>query len=34
MSVLEGVILVSVLLACLAMAAWFFIIAGSPLPSE
>jgi hypothetical protein len=34
MSVLEGVILASVLLACLAMAIWFFIAAGSPLPSE
>jgi hypothetical protein len=34
MSVLEAVILASVLLAGLAMAVWFFIIAGSPLPSE
>lgn len=34
MSVLEGVILISVLLAALAMAAWFFVIAGSPLPNQ
>jgi hypothetical protein len=34
MSVLEGVILSSVLLAVLAMAIWFFIAAGSPLPSQ
>ena len=34
MSVLESVILASVLLAGLAMAAWFFIAAGSPLPSQ
>jgi hypothetical protein len=34
MSVLEGVILASVLLAGLAMLIWFFIAAGSPLPSE
>jgi hypothetical protein len=34
MSVLEAVILASVLLAGLAMAVWFFVIAGSPLPSE
>jgi len=34
MSVLEAVILASVLLAALAMAIWFFIAAGSPLPSE
>jgi len=34
MSVLEGVILSSVLLAVLAMAVWFFIAAGSPLPSQ
>jgi hypothetical protein len=34
MSVLEGVILTSVLLAGLAMAIWFFVAAGSPLPSE
>jgi hypothetical protein len=34
MSVLEGVILTSVLLAGLAMAIWFFVVAGSPLPSE
>jgi hypothetical protein len=33
-SVLEAVILTSVLLAGLAMAVWFFVIAGSPLPSE
>ena len=34
MSVLEGVILASVLLAGLAMAIWFFIAAGSPLPNQ
>jgi multisubunit Na+/H+ antiporter MnhC subunit len=34
MSVLEAVILTSVLLAVAAMAIWFFIAAGSPLPSE
>jgi hypothetical protein len=34
MSVLEGVILASVLLAGVAMAVWFLIIAGSPLPSQ
>lgn len=34
MSVLEAVILTSVLLAGLAMATWFFIAAGSPLPSQ
>jgi hypothetical protein len=34
MSVLEAVILASVLLAGLAMAAWFFVAAGSPLPSQ
>jgi hypothetical protein len=34
MSVLESVILASVLLAGIAMAAWFFIAAGSPLPSQ
>jgi hypothetical protein len=34
MTVLEGVILASVLLAGVAMAIWFFVIAGSPLPSE
>jgi hypothetical protein len=34
MSVLEGVILLSVLLAGLAMAAWFFVVAGSPLPNQ
>jgi hypothetical protein len=34
MSVLEAVILASVLLAGVAMAAWFFVIAGSPLPSQ
>ncbi len=34
MSVLEGVILASVLLAGIAMAAWFFVAAGSPLPNQ
>jgi len=34
MSVLEAVILTSVLLAGLAMAVWFFLAAGSPLPSQ
>jgi hypothetical protein len=34
MSVLEAVILASVLLAGAAMAVWFFIAAGSPLPSQ
>ena len=34
MSVLEGVILASVLLAGLAMAAWFFLAAGSSLPNQ
>jgi hypothetical protein len=34
MSVLEAVILASVLLALAAMAIWFFVAAGSPLPSE
>jgi hypothetical protein len=34
MSVLESVILASVLLAGIAMAAWFFIAAGSPLPNQ
>jgi hypothetical protein len=34
MSVLEAVILASVLLAGLAMAIWFFVAAGSPLPSQ
>ena len=34
MSVLEGVILASVLLAGLAMAIWFFVAAGSPLPNQ
>src|SRR5438874_9763456 len=34
MSVLEAVILSSVLLAGLAMAIWFFAAAGSPLPSQ
>jgi hypothetical protein len=34
MNVLEAVILTSVLLAAVAMAAWFFVIAGSPLPSQ
>jgi hypothetical protein len=33
-SVLESVILASVLLAAVAMAIWFFIAAGSPLPSQ
>jgi hypothetical protein len=34
MSVLEAVILTSVLLAGAAMAIWFFIAAGSPLPNQ
>ena len=34
MSVLEAVILASVLLAGVAMTVWFFLAAGSPLPSE
>jgi len=34
MSVLEAVILSSVLLAGVAMAAWFFIAAGSPIPNQ
>jgi hypothetical protein len=34
MSVLEAVILFSVLLAGVAMAIWFFLIAGSPLPNQ
>ena len=34
MTVLETVILSSVLLAGVAMAVWFFIAAGSPLPSQ
>ena len=34
MSVLEAVILFSVVLAGLAMAAWFFVVAGSPLPNQ
>ena len=34
MSVLEAVILASVLLAGVTMAAWFFIAAGSPLPNQ
>ncbi len=34
MTVLEAVILTSVLLAGVAMAIWFFVIAGSPLPTE
>jgi hypothetical protein len=34
MTVMEAVILASVLLAALAMAAWFFVIAGSPLPNQ
>ena len=33
-NVLEAVILASVLLAGVAMAVWFFIAAGSPLPSQ
>jgi hypothetical protein len=33
-SVLEAVILASVLLAGLAMAIWFFVAAGSPLPTQ
>jgi hypothetical protein len=33
-SVLEAVILASVLLAFVAMAAWFFVAAGSPLPTQ
>jgi hypothetical protein len=32
--VLEGVILLSVLLALVAMAIWFFLIAGSPVPNQ
>jgi hypothetical protein len=32
--VLEAVILTSVLLAGVAMAVWFFIAAGSPIPSQ
>jgi hypothetical protein len=34
MSVLEGVILTSVILAGVTALIWFFIAAGSPLPSE
>jgi hypothetical protein len=34
MNVLEAVILASVLLAGVAMAIWFFLAAGSPLPSQ
>ncbi len=34
LSVLETVILVSVLLAAVALAIWFFVAAGSPLPSQ
>jgi len=34
MSVLEAVILASVLLAGAALAIWFFIAAGSPLPNQ
>jgi hypothetical protein len=34
MSVLESVILASVLLAGIAMATWFFVAAGSPLPNQ
>lgn len=33
-TVLETVIVSSVVLAIVAMAAWFFILAGSPLPSQ
>jgi hypothetical protein len=33
-SVLETVIVTSVILAILSMTAWFFILAGSPLPSQ
>jgi preprotein translocase subunit Sec61beta len=33
-SVLETVIVASVILAILSMTAWFFILAGSPLPSQ
>jgi hypothetical protein len=33
-SVLEAVILTSVLLAAVALAIWFFVAAGSPLPSQ
>jgi len=33
-SVLESVILASVLLAGLAMAIWFFVAAGSPIPTQ
>ncbi len=34
MNVLEAVILASVLLAGVAMFVWFFVAAGSPLPSQ
>ena len=34
MSVLEAVILASVLLAGAAMAVWFFVAAGSPIPNQ
>jgi hypothetical protein len=34
MNVLEAVILASVLLAAAAMGVWFFLLAGSPLPSQ
>jgi hypothetical protein len=34
MSVLEAVILTSVLLAGAAMAVWFFVAAGSPIPNQ
>jgi len=34
MSVLEAVILFSVVLAGLAMATWFALLAGSPLPNQ
>jgi hypothetical protein len=33
-SVMEAVIVTSVLLAMLVMALWFFILAGSPIPSQ
>ena len=34
MNVLEAVILASVLLAGVAVFVWFFVAAGSPLPSQ
>jgi hypothetical protein len=33
-TVLETVIVTSVILAIISMAGWFFVIAGSPLPSQ